>query len=82
MTDYLAYAYALAVAAGGVVGYIKKGSLMSGIMVIDIHIDNQSKPCLIYLLSFPLSVMLFLFLGACLWWSDWIRGSSNVAKPI
>ena len=33
MTDYLAYAYAVAVTAGGVVGYIKKGSMMSGIMV-------------------------------------------------
>ena len=33
MTDYLAYAYAAAVTAGGVVGYIKKGSMMSGIMV-------------------------------------------------
>ena len=33
MADYLAYAYAIAVAAGGIAGYIKKGSLMSGIMV-------------------------------------------------
>ena len=33
MTDYLAYAYALTVAAGGVIGYIKKGSMMSAIMV-------------------------------------------------
>ena len=33
MADYIAYAYAIAVAAGGIVGYIKKGSLMSGIMV-------------------------------------------------
>ena len=33
MTDYLAYAYAIAVAAGGLVGYIKKGSMMSAAMV-------------------------------------------------
>ena len=33
MTDYLAYTYAAAVAAGGVIGYVKKGSMMSGIMV-------------------------------------------------
>ena len=33
MADYIAYAYAVAVATGGVIGYIKKGSMMSGIMV-------------------------------------------------
>ena len=33
MTDYLAFAYAAAVAGGGVVGYIKKGSVMSAVMV-------------------------------------------------
>jgi uncharacterized membrane protein (UPF0136 family) len=33
MTDYLACAYAVAVTAGGVIGYIKKGSIMSGVMV-------------------------------------------------
>ena len=33
MADYIAYVYAAAVATGGVVGYVKKGSMMSGIMV-------------------------------------------------
>ncbi len=33
MTDYLAYSYAVVVAVGGVIGYIKKGSIMSGVMV-------------------------------------------------
>ena len=33
MTDYLAYSYAVAVTVGGFVGYIKKGSIMSGVMV-------------------------------------------------
>lgn len=39
MTDYLAYAYAITVAVGGIIGYIKKGSMMSAIMVssIDFH---------------------------------------------
>ncbi len=32
MTDFLAFAYAAAVATGGIIGYVKKGSLMSGIM--------------------------------------------------
>ena len=30
--DYIAYAYAAVVAAGGMMGYVKKGSLMSGVM--------------------------------------------------
>ena len=30
--DYLAYAYAAVVAAGGLMGYVKKGSVMSGVM--------------------------------------------------
>ena len=33
MTDLIAYAYAVTVAIGGIVGYIKKGSMMSAIMV-------------------------------------------------
>jgi len=30
--DYVAFAYAAVVAAGGLMGYVKKGSLMSGVM--------------------------------------------------
>ena len=30
--DYIAFAYATVVAAGGIMGYIKKGSVMSGVM--------------------------------------------------
>ena len=29
-TDYVAFAYAAVVAAGGMMGYVKKGSVMSG----------------------------------------------------
>ena len=32
MADWIAYSYAAAVTAGGVMGYVKKGSIMSGIM--------------------------------------------------
>ena len=32
MADWVAYAYSAAVAAGGLMGYVKKGSIMSGIM--------------------------------------------------
>lgn len=32
MIDYLSYCYAAAVTAGGLVGYIKKGSVVSGAM--------------------------------------------------
>ena len=31
MTDYVGYLYAAAVATGGLMGYVKKGSLMSGL---------------------------------------------------
>jgi len=31
-TDYLAFGYAAVVAAGGIMGYVKKGSIMSGLM--------------------------------------------------
>ena len=30
--DLIAYAYAAAVAAGGIMGFVKKGSVMSGLM--------------------------------------------------
>lgn len=32
MADWISYAYATAVAAGGIMGYVKKGSVMSGVM--------------------------------------------------
>ena len=32
MTDIIGFAYALTVAAGGIVGFVKKGSIMSGLM--------------------------------------------------
>lgn len=32
MIDYLSYAYAAAVTAGGLMGYVKKGSIVSGAM--------------------------------------------------
>jgi len=32
MVDFIAYGYAAAVAAGGIIGYVKKGSIMSGAM--------------------------------------------------
>ncbi len=32
MADWIAYSYAAAVTAGGVMGYVKKGSIMSGVM--------------------------------------------------
>ena len=41
MTDYIAYAYAITVAVGGIVGYIKKGSMMSAIMVSSINFHSM-----------------------------------------
>ena len=32
MADFVSYAYSAAVAMGGIMGYVKKGSLMSGLM--------------------------------------------------
>ena len=32
MADWIAYSYSAAVAAGGIMGYVKKGSIVSGIM--------------------------------------------------
>ena len=86
MTDYIAYAYAITVAVGGIVGYIKKGSMMSAIMVssINFYCIQSYQICSSKILRWIFCKMsnCSIFLGPRLWWLDWLWSSSNISKSV
>ena len=87
MTDYIAYAYSITVAVGGIVGYIKKGSMMSAIMVSSINhqcIKSYQiwKNLKIFRRIFCKTSNCSIFLGPRLWRLDWLWSSSNISKPV
>ena len=69
MADWIAYAYSAAVAAGGLIGYVKKGSLASGIMGLSFGAlagfgaYQSSKDPSNYYLSLGVSVLLTGVMG-------------------
>lgn len=69
MTDWAAFAYSAAVAAGGLIGYVKKGSVASGLMGLSFGALagfgawQSSKDPSNYYLSFGVSVLLTGVMG-------------------